>query len=70
MSRSFDEALVRGDLVGGHARDFVDDLAEAVEDLLVSHSHLVVFSFVVWSARAARGRRDGRGQGTVMTCAA
>src|SRR5262252_1997051 len=34
-----DEALVRGDLVRGDARDFVDDLPEAGLDFLLGHRH-------------------------------
>src|SRR5215471_337671 len=41
-----DEALVRGDLVGGDAGDFVDDLAEAGQDFVLGHGHVPVFSFL------------------------
>src|SRR6516165_5058184 len=41
-----DKALVGGDLVGGDARDLVDDLAETGQDFLLGHGHLSVFSFV------------------------
>src|SRR5215469_2017990 len=33
------EALVRGDLVGGDARDLVDDFPEAGQDFLFGHGH-------------------------------
>src|SRR5437773_1086683 len=58
-----DEALVRGDLVGGDAGDLVDDLAETGQDFFLGHGHLPVFSFFSLVA-PGRAPAPGPGQGT------
>src|SRR5215470_19918801 len=69
------EALVRGDLVRGDARDLVDDLPEAGLDFLCSHRHgmCLLLRYLCWVCRypgwACAGtvpRRRAR-QGTLIT---
>src|SRR6516164_6545755 len=67
-----DEALVRGDLVRGDARDLIDDFPEAGLDFLCGHRHGMCLSFVIWGCGLCRDGcpAPGPGQGTLITCAA
>src|SRR5215475_2463820 len=66
-----DEALVRGDLVRGDARDFVDDLPEAGLDFRFGHRHwmrlLLRSRFLGWAWAGTGAPAPGPGQGTLIT---
>src|SRR5580693_614509 len=65
------ERLVRGDLIGGHASNLVDDLAETRQDFLLRHGHWSSALLLRLLRCACCGSpRRGVGQGTVITCAA
>src|SRR5579875_303469 len=65
------EGLLGSYLVGGNSCHLIDDLAEAREDFLVCHGHLVVLSFLCRCGPLPAGQAGAvRGQGTVITWAA
>src|SRR6516164_10679416 len=68
------EALVRGDLVRGDARDLVDDLRESGLYFCLGHRHgmrlLLRFRFLGWACAGIGAPAPGPGQGTLITCAA